>query len=68
MTAERPIRIRPAAVTRSLPNRTMSRPVKKLGVNIARICHWMPRAAAPTGSPHPIIARGAAVIRKLMSA
>ena len=61
------MRTRPAAVTRSLPNRTISRPVRKLGPNIARMCHWMPSAASPTAWPHPTIASGAAVMTKLIS-
>ncbi len=57
----------PAAVTLSLPWRSISRPVKKLGPNMASTCHWMPSAASPTLCPQATIAIGVAVIRKAMS-
>ena len=50
-TAAAAIRTSPAAVTRSLPKRAISRPVKKLGPNMARMCHWIPSAALPTAWP-----------------
>lgn len=33
---------RPAATIFSAPKREISMPVKKLGANMARTCHWMP--------------------------
>ena len=64
--AEAAIITSPSAVMRRLPKRAISRPVKKLGANMASTCHWMPSAASPTVWPQPTMAMGAAVIRKAM--
>ena len=40
---------RPTAVTRSLPNRAISRPVKKLGRNMPSTCHSSTSAARSKG-------------------
>jgi hypothetical protein len=61
------ISTRPVAVTASLPKRSIRRPVKKLGPNMASTCHWIPSAAAPTEWPQPTMASGAAVMTKLIS-
>ena len=52
----------------SLPKRAISAPVKKLGANMARTCHWMPSAALSSPRPQATIASGAAVITRLISA
>ncbi|SQH18154.1 Uncharacterised protein [Bordetella parapertussis] len=60
------ISARPSAVTGSLPKRSISRPVTKLGAYMASTCHWMPRAAAATLWPQPTMASGAAVMTRLI--
>ncbi len=67
ITPEAPVSSRPSAVTGSLPQRAIRRPVTKLGANMASTCHCTPRAASPTLKPQPTMAMGVAVIRNAIS-
>ena len=57
----------PAATTGAAPKRAISAPVKKLGANIATMCHWMAKFEAEIGNPQRRMASGAEVIRKFIS-
>ena len=57
---------RPNATIRSLPKRAISRPVKKLGPNIAMTCQEMPSVAWSGEKPQPTMASGAPVMTKLI--
>ena len=57
---------RPNATIRSLPKAAISRPVKKLGPNIAITCQEMPSVAWSAEKPQPTIASGAPVMTKLI--
>ena len=56
----------PIATTVGAPRRAITAPVKKLGPNIATMCHWMPKLESLSDRPQSFIASGADVITKFI--